>query len=213
MTARPRFITLEGIEGVGKSTQLQRLVAWLRQHDIPLIDTREPGGSPVGNRIRELLLTTAEAAPAAETELLLMFAARAEHLNKTIEPALAAGNWVISDRFTDASYAYQGGGRGIPAARIETLEHWVQGARQPDRTLLFDAPVEQALTRARGRGPADRFEQETQAFFERVREAYLDRVRANPDRFRIIDASGDIDAVSAEVQRQTMDLLPAGLAR
>lgn len=209
MKHTPCFITLEGIEGVGKSTQGERLVRWLEQCNVPLIFTREPGGSPVGNRIRELLLTPTASAPAAETELLLMFAARAEHLAKTIEPALAAGKWVISDRFTDASHAYQGGGRGVPTDRIEALEHWVQGTRTPDRTLLFDAPVEQALERARGRGPADRFEQETTAFFERARAAYLARAHADPMRFRIIDATADVETVSTEVQRHIADLLPS----
>jgi len=202
-----RFITLEGIEGVGKSTQVARLVQYLQGQGRDVLATREPGGSPVADRIRALLLAHEPPAPLADTELLLMFAARREHLATTIEPALAAGQWVVCDRFTDASYAYQGAGRGIPDDRIAVLEQWVQGARRPDRTLLLDLPVDVALARARGRGSADRFEAETEAFFERARAKYLERAAADPERFRIIDARGDADGVATAVCAAVADLV------
>lgn len=200
---RGRLITLEGIEGVGKSTHVAALVELLRDRGIDALGTREPGGTPVADRIRSLLLDPDAPAPAVDTELLLMFAARAEHLETTIEPALRAGRWVVSDRFTDATYAYQGGGRGVPAERIAVLEAWVQGDLRADLTLLFDTDVEVALTRARGRSPADRFESETTAFFERARQAYLQRARGEPERFRIIDAG----ATLAEVRAAAVDAL------
>lgn len=192
---RGRFITLEGIEGVGKSTHVTALLDHLGELGITAVATREPGGTPVADRIREVLLDPDGPAPQPDTELLLMFAARAEHLAYTIRPALDRGAWVVCDRFTDATYAYQGGGRGIPLERIRVLEEWVQQGLQPDRTLLFDAPVDVALARARRRSPADRFESEESAFFERARQTYLDRARQQPGRFSIVDAGGDLDSV------------------
>jgi len=197
--ARGRFITLEGIEGVGKSSHVSAMIESLAAHGREAIATREPGGSPFADRIRSLLIDPAGDAPSADTELLLVFAARAEHLARRILPALEGGQWVVCDRFTDATYAYQGGGRGIAAERIAVVEDWVQGGFRPDRTLLLDAPVAQALERARGRGPADRFEREATAFFERARAVYLERARREPERFRVIDASQPLEAVRAAV--------------
>jgi dTMP kinase len=198
-TGRGRFITLEGIEGAGKSTQLETVADVLRGGGIDVVVTREPGGSPIAERIRELLLDRDNQGMAADAELLLMFAARAEHLHHTIEPALAAGRWVVCDRFTDATYAYQGGGRGVERARIATLETLVQGRLRPDLTLLFDLPAGTGLARAKGRAAPDRFESETLAFFERTRAAYLDIARREPSRVRIIDAGGSLDQVTADV--------------
>lgn len=194
-----RFITLEGIEGVGKSTHVEAVVDALRARGVSAVRTREPGGSPVADRIRSLLLDPDGDPPLAETELLLLFAARSEHLARVIQPALEAGQYVVCDRFTDASYAYQGGGRGVPSERIATLEALVQGDLRPDRTILLDAPVPVALERARGRGAIDRFERETAAFFERARSVYLERARAEPGRFRVIDASGPVEQVGEQV--------------
>lgn len=207
-----RFITLEGIEGVGKSTIIPMLCARLEQAGVRVRSTREPGGSPMADRIRGLLLEQGGVAPSPEAELLLMFAARAEHLADTVLPSLEEGIWILSDRFTDASYAYQGAGRGIPDERIGVLEEWVQGSRRPDRTLLLDAPVEIALERARRRSPADRFESETSAFFERARAKYLERARAEPGRFRVIDATADPVAVAEFAWRALTDLLPGARA-
>lgn len=193
------FITLEGIEGVGKSSQLQAAADFLRSRGRDVVVTREPGGTPAGEAIRQVLLDTRHSGLAADTELLLIFAARAEHVARVIRPALQAGRDVLSDRFTDASYAYQGGGRGIPAARIAALEQWVHPRLQPDLTLLLDAPVQVALARANGRSKADRFEQEQAQFFEAVRGRYLDLAAARPERFRVIDAAVSIDTVRAAV--------------
>lgn len=197
--ASGRFITVEGIEGVGKSTQLAAVAehARARGHDVLL--TREPGGTALGESIRSLLLGAAGDGMAAATELLLMFAARAEHLDKVIRPALAAGRLVLCDRFTDASYAYQGGGRGLPAAAVAALEALVQEGLRPDLTLLLDAPVPVALARAAARGATDRFESERAAFFERVRAAYLARAREAGSRIRVIDASRPLAQVRTEV--------------
>ncbi len=199
MPARDRFITLEGIEGVGKSTHVEAVVDALRRHGESVVRTREPGGAPVADRIRSLLLDPDGDGPLAETELLLLFAARSEHLARVIQPALDAGAYVVCDRFTDATYAYQGGGRGLPSARIAALEAWVQGDLRPGRTILLDAPVPVALERARGRGAADRFEQEAATFFERARSVYLERARAEPGRFRVIDAAGPVEQVREQV--------------
>lgn len=196
---RGRFITLEGIEGVGKSSHVAAVVETLATHGHEAVATREPGGSPFADRIRSLLIDPYGDAPSADTELLLVFAARADHLARRIRPALETGQWVVCDRFTDATYAYQGGGRGIAAERIAVLEDWAQGDFRPDRTILLDAPVEQALERARGRGPADRFERETTEFFERVRSVYLERARREPGRFRVIDASRPFETVRSAV--------------
>ena len=203
---RGRFITVEGIEGVGKSSRIPALIAALEAQGHSVLATREPGGSPVADRIRAVLLDPLAPAPAPETELLLIFAARAEHLAACVRPALESGTWVVCDRFTDATYAYQGGGRGLPATRIAQLEAWVQGELRPDRTLLLDAPVAAALGRARGRGATDRFERETADFFERARGVYLERARAEPGRFRVIDAGQSPAAVDRAVAAAVADL-------
>jgi dTMP kinase len=196
LTMQPRLITLEGGEGAGKSTVLQALRDALEADGQTVICTREPGGTPLAEQIRGLLLDTHHEPPAAETELLLMFAARAQHVRETLLPALRRGAWVISDRFTDASYAYQGGGRGLDPALIAELERRVVGIA-PGMTLLLDVPVAIGLQRARQRGEADRIEGEDSAFFERVRAAYRGRAAAEPARFRIIDASQPVEAVAA----------------
>lgn len=196
MPERGRFIVLEGGEGVGKSTNLPIIQEYLQDRGIPVRMTREPGGTALGEQIRTLLLQ-GQAMP-IDSELLLMFAARAAHLAEVIRPALQNGVWVVSDRFTDATYAYQGGGRGIPAARIATLETWVQGDLRPDLVLLLDAPVEIGRQRLSARGGSpDRFEQERTAFFERVRQIYLRRAQA--PNYRIIDASQPLAQVRADL--------------
>ncbi|MDU9393686.1 dTMP kinase [Pseudomonas sp. zfem002] len=189
------FITLEGPEGAGKSTNRDYLAGHLRDRGLDVLLTREPGGTPLAERIRELLLAPSDEKMDADTELLLVFAARAQHLAEVIRPALARGAVVLCDRFTDATYAYQGGGRGLDMERIATLERFVQAGLQPDLTLLFDLPVEVGLSRAAARGRLDRFEQEGQAFFEAVRQAYLDRAKADPQRYRLIDAAQPLVAV------------------
>lgn len=195
-----RFITVEGGEGAGKTTQLAFLREALERVGHRVLLTREPGGTPLGEAIRTLLLGHRHDGMALATETLLMFAARAEHLERVIRPALAAGCWVLCDRFTDATYAYQGGGRGLPAARIAVLEDWVQGSLRPDWTLLFDLPIEVGLARAGRRGAADRFEREDWAFFERVRATYLERAGQEPDRYRVVDADRPMEKVRAEVE-------------
>jgi dTMP kinase len=198
---RGRFITLEGGEGAGKSTQLQTVAACLTAAGIPFLTTREPGGTPRAEAIRGLLLSPGEAEPmASETELLLMFAARAQHVRQRIEPALAAGTWVLCDRFTDATRAYQGGGRGLDLSQIEALAAWVHGDCWPDLTLLLDVPALQGLARAEKRSAKDRIEQETLAFFERVRAHYLAQAEAEPERFRVIDAAPAEATVTAQVK-------------
>lgn len=197
---RGRFITLEGGEGVGKSTNLAYVAEHLKAAGKRVIVTREPGGTALGERIRALLLDTAQKM-ASDTELLLMFASRAEHLDKVIKPALAAGEWVVCDRFTDATYAYQGAGRGIAAERIAALEEWTQGSLRPDLTLLLRAPVKLGLARAGKRGAKDRFEQETVAFFERVSASYVERAAADAGRYRVIDAAQPLESVQRELAR------------
>lgn len=200
-----RFITIEGIEGVGKSTQVARLAALLKERGVPAVVTREPGGTPLAESIRGLVLETREEALPPSAELLLMFAARAVHLANLIEPHLAAGRWVLCDRFTDATYAYQGGGRGVDAASIRQLEQLVQGARRPDLTLLLDAPVEEGLRRAQARSggaPRDRFENERLEFFMRVRSAYLQRAAREPRRFAVVDATLPLEAVTRSLVHQ-----------
>lgn len=194
-----RFITLEGSEGVGKTSNLAFMERHLREAGREVVVTREPGGTPVGEQIRALLLDPANQAMVSDCELLLMFAARAQHLQEVILPAVARGAWVLCDRFTDATYAYQGGGRGIEAARIAELESWVQGGLRPDLTLLLDLPVEIGLARAGERGAPDRFEQEQRPFFERVRQAYLDQAAAQPGRYRVVDAGQPLEAVQAGI--------------
>ncbi len=205
---RGRFITIEGGEGAGKSSNLDFVRRYLEQRGVELVTTREPGGTPLGEAIRAILLDRRNREMADDTELLLMFAARAQHLAERILPALEAGKWVLCDRFTDATYAYQGGGRGIPGERIAVLEQWVQKGLQPDLTLLLDIPVEQGLARAGARSAPDRFESERIAFFERVRAAYLEQARRFPERYRVIDASRPL----AQVQRSLAEVLEAWLA-
>jgi len=203
------FITLEGPEGAGKSTNRDYLAALLREHGVDVVLTREPGGTPLAERIRELLLAPADEPMASDTELLLVFAARVQHLQQVVRPALARGAVVLCDRFTDATYAYQGGGRGVPAERIALLEDFVQGALRPDLTLVFDLPVEVGLARAAARGRLDRFEQERLEFFEAVRSTYLQRAAQAPERYRVLDAAQPLDAV----QQRIAGLLPQLLER
>ncbi|MGQ0658427.1 MAG: dTMP kinase [Chromatiales bacterium] len=195
----PLFTTLEGIEGVGKSTHAAYVADWLRRRGREVVLSREPGGTRLGEGIRDLLLDKARAGMAADAELLLIFAARAEHIAKVIRPALAAGRDVVCDRFTDATYAYQGAGRGITLARIATLEEFVQGGLDPHLTILLDTEVQTALDRTRKRGATDRFESEGGVFFERVRSAYLLRARHAPHRFHIIDATPPLADVQAAI--------------
>ncbi len=198
---RGRFISFEGGEGVGKTTQIGRLAAFLRERGIDVVVTREPGGTEVGEAIRGVLLDKSLPAMHADTELMLMYAARVEHVQRLIRPALEAGQWVLSDRFADASHVYQGVGRGLDPARIEALDDWSLQGFAPDRTILFDMPVEAGMARVRSRGATDRFEEETLAFFERVRQGYLDRARRFPERFVVIDAAREIDEVTRDLIR------------
>ncbi len=196
---RGKFITLEGIDGAGKSTHLGWLVDYLSQRGLRVVATREPGGTPLGEKLRALLLAESMH---VETEALLMFAARREHLDKIILPALEQGDWVISDRYSDASFAYQGGGRGLDREKLETLEAWVQGGLKPDLTLLFDVPTELAHARlALAGNEPDRFEREQQAFFDRVRRAYLDRALREPRRIIRIDGTRSLAEIRAELER------------
>ncbi len=193
------FVTVEGSEGAGKTTNLSFMRTWLEAAGKTVLDTREPGGTLLGEELRALLLGHQHDGMAEDTELLLMFAARAEHLNKVIRPALYAGHWVLCDRFTDATYAYQGGGRGVAASRISALEQWVQGDLRPDLTIYLDVPVALGMQRAAKRGAPDRFESERQEFFERVRHTYLARASEYPDRYRVVDASRSIEEVQTDV--------------
>ena len=208
-----RFVTFEGVEGAGKSTNLEYVRERLAAAGIPLLLTREPGGTALGEQIRTLLLSPDNRGMSSDAELLLMFAARAEHLQRVIIPALQRGTWVLCDRFTDATYAYQGGGRGIPSARIAALEDWVQGGLQPDMTILFDLPVATGLQRAGQRGELDRFEQEQISFFEAVRANYRDRARQHPRRFRVVDAALELDAVRQQLDAVLDELLAATRVR
>ncbi|WP_145008752.1 dTMP kinase [Pseudomonas oryzihabitans] len=209
MTGTGLFITLEGPEGAGKSTNRDYLAELLGAAGREVVLTREPGGTPLAERIREILLAPAAEPMAVDTELLLMFAARAQHLAQVVRPALARGALVLCDRFVDATYAYQGGGRGVPVDRIATLETFVLGDLQPDLTLVFDLPVEIGLARAARRGALDRFEQEQRAFFEAVRQTYLQRAQAVPERYRIIDASRSLAEVQADLRALVARLEPA----
>jgi len=193
------FITLEGIEGVGKTTQLEFIADYLQKKGREFVITREPGGTPLGEGIRTLVLDNKHVGMAADAELLLMFAARAEHIDKVIRPALEAGKDVLCDRFTDASYAYQGVGRKISAARISVLENWVQKGLKPDLTLLLDTPVEIGLERAAKRSEKDRFESEALEFFEAVRRCYLQIAKQEPQRLKVIDATRDLENVKQQV--------------
>ena len=194
-SSRGLFVTIEGGEGVGKSTNIAFIADQLQQANIPFVLTREPGGTELAEDIRQLLLAPRDEAVAENTELLLMFAARAQHIAEVIEPALARGQWVVCDRFTDATFAYQGGGRGIGADKIADLEQWVQGDLRPDYTLLLDAPVDIGLARANKRGELDRFEREQALFFDRVRTTYLSLAAKHKERYRVIDASQNLAAV------------------
>lgn len=194
-----RFITVEGTEGVGKSTNINYLCQLLRERGVELVLTREPGGTPLAEELRELLLSPRDEQVSEDTELLLMFAARAQHIENVIKPALERGAWVISDRFTDATFAYQGGGRGVDKGNIATLERIVQHGLHPDLTLLLDLDVAVGLKRASQRSAPDRFEQEKLDFFEKVRGEYLARAKAEPKRFSIIDASKSIPEVQCQI--------------
>jgi dTMP kinase len=194
---RGKFITLEGMDGAGKSTHIPNIIKTLQARGLKVLSTREPGGTALGERLRELLL---HESMHAETETLLMFAARREHIATVIRPALARGDYVLSDRFTDATYAYQCGAKGVPASKIQILEQWVQSELQPDITLLFDVPVEVSMQRLAGTRVPDKFEREDADFFSRIRQAYLQRAHENPARFRIIDASVTLAEVVANVE-------------
>jgi dTMP kinase len=200
MISRGRFITLEGIDGAGKSTHVQWLVERVVQMGRTPVATREPGGTPLGEALRELLLREPMT---HDSEAMLMFAARREHLDRVIRPALARGDWVVCDRFTDATFAYQGGGHGVSLDAISALEHWVHGDCQPDLTVLFDVPIDvsrERLDRARAEGRTlDKFEREENAFFDRVRRAYHDRAKADPRRFRVVDSTQPVATVRAEL--------------
>jgi dTMP kinase len=195
---RGKFITLEGMDGAGKSTHIPNIIAALKARDVEVVSTREPGGTRLGEQLRALLLHDTMH---VETETLLMFAARREHIANVIEPALKRGAYVLSDRFTDATYAYQCGAKGVAAAKIKQLEKWVQGSLQPDLTLLFDVPVEISMTRLSTAREPDKFEREDAKFFERLRQAYLTRASENPARFRIVDANQALDKVKVIVEK------------
>ena len=195
---RGKFITLEGMDGAGKSTHIPNIIALLKTHDIEVVSTREPGGTKLGESLRALLLHDAMH---PETETLLMFAARREHIANVIEPALKRGAYVLSDRFTDATYAYQCGAKGVASDKVKQLEAWVQGDLQPDATLLFDVPVEISMTRLASAREPDKFEREDAKFFEKLRQAYLTRAKENPARFHVINANQALEKVKSEVNK------------
>jgi dTMP kinase len=196
-----KFITIDGVEGAGKSTQIKFICDYLEAKGINVVLTREPGGTDLGEKIRELLLSTQTKSMHSDSELLLMFAARNEHIHHKIIPALEKGDWVLSDRFTDASYAYQGGGRGLDIERIERLEHWVLKGFTPNMTLLLDIPVDLGMSRVESRGEKDRIELEELDFFERVRQAYIDRSEKYPQRIKLIDSSKSREHTSAQIEK------------
>jgi len=200
---RGKFITLEGMDGAGKSTHIPSIIQLLESRGLEVVSTREPGGTTLGEKLRELLLSEAMH---PETETLLMFAARREHIANVIEPALARGAWVLSDRFTDATYAYQSGGRGVSAEKVIALEQWVQGDLQPDATLLFDVPVEVSVSRLASARMPDKFERESAEFFTKIRNAYLQRASENPSRFRVINSNQALEAVQVNVKEIVMAL-------
>ena len=206
---KPHFITLEGSEGVGKSTALTFIKNYLTEKKINFIVTREPGGTALAESLRQLLLHNDNETILPITELLLLFAGRAQHIEHVIKPALNSGKTVICDRFTDSSFAYQGGGRQMPMNQLQTLSEWVQGDLQPDLTLLFDAPVEIGLSRMNVRGDKDRIEKEKIDFFERVRTVYLARAKQFPERFKIIDATQSVEFVQKQIHSVLGDLLIA----
>lgn len=195
------FITVEGGEGGGKSTNLDFIANYLTEKGYEVVKTREPGGTQLGEKLRDVLLDTNMTAMDSSTELLLMFAARAQHISEVIQPALTAGKWVLCDRFTDATYAYQGGGRKIPMQRIAVLEDWVQAELRPDLTILLDIPVEDGMKRAMARGQQDRFEQEKLSFFERVRQCYLTMAQQQPNRYRVINAAQTLEQVQINIKK------------
>lgn len=202
-----RFLTVEGVEGVGKTTNIRFITSQLEKAGIDFVVTREPGGTAVAELIRQVLLTSHEETVCEMTELLLIFAARAQHLHHVIKPALARGQWVVCDRFTDATYAYQGGGRGLNTETIAQLETLVQGRLRPDLTLVLDIPPEIGLERARQRGALDRFEQEKITFFNHVRETYLARARAEPERCAVVDAQAALEKVQIDIMQHLEKLL------
>ena len=202
-----KFITFEGIEGVGKSTNISHFVSMVEAAGHQVLTTREPGGTPMAERIRALVAEHGDEAMPDIAELLLVFAARSLHVNNVILPALASGSWVVCDRFTDSSRAYQGGGRGLPQGDIDLLADWVHGDLQPDLTILLDAPVETGMARAGRRGDPDRFESEQIDFFQRVRETYLQLAEAHPERFAVVDATQDLESVKSDVGRIAAALL------
>lgn len=205
-----KFISIEGIEGAGKSTQLEFIKQYLEERGKSIVITREPGGTALGEQIRELLLAPREEGMAVDTELLLMFAARAEHVEQVIKPAVLRGDWVISDRFVDATFAYQGGGRGIPNDRIEQISSWTLKSLQTDMTFLFDLPVELGQQRVISRnGDIDRFEQEKADFFQKIREKYLQRSQQEPNRIKVIDASISIAEIEVQLGSELDKLLTA----
>ena len=196
---RGKFITIEGTEGVGKTTNMAFIKAWLEAKKLPYLSTREPGGTPLAEQIRELLLAPRAELVCSASELLLMFAGRAQHIDQVIEPALVGGNWILCDRFTDATYAYQGAGRNMGSDLIAKLEILVQGRLKPDLTLILDIPVEIGLKRASARSDPDRFELEKVEFFERVRRGYLGIAEQDPDRCKLIDASQPLEQVQSQI--------------
>ena len=206
-STRGRFLIIEGVDGSGKSTQLPRVGDWLRRYGVETLVTREPGGTPLGESLRALLLDPQFEGMSSSAELLVMFAARAEHLEKRIAPALAGGVWVLCERFTDATFAYQGGGRNVDPARIAALEDAVQGDIRPDLVIVLDLPVEIGLRRVARRGATDRFEHEDVEFFRRVREVYLDRARKHPERYTVVDARADEHAVTEHMIREISERL------
>ncbi len=203
---RGKFITIDGVEGAGKSTQITFICDYLKAKGVKVILTREPGGTDVGEKIRTLLLSNSTGKMHADTELMLMFAARNEHIQNKIMPALKQGDWVLSDRFTDASYAYQGGGRGLDVERIAQLEQWVLQDFTPDMTLLLDVPVEIGMSRVESRGKKDRIELEATDFFNRVRQAYIDRSEQFPERIKLIDSSQTVEHTKQQI-KVILDLL------
>ncbi|KZX75608.1 dTMP kinase [Oleiphilus sp. HI0009] len=204
---RGKFITVEGGEGVGKSSNIEFIANTLREKGIHCIVTREPGGTPLAEEIREVLIARRDEKVCPDTELLLMFAARAQHLNEKILPALDAGTWVVCDRFTDATYAYQSGGRELPSEKVANLENFVQGDLRPDVTLLLDAPIEVGMARASKRAALDRFEEEEIDFFNRVRNNYLERASEDPERFVILDASQTLEEVQSDLALKLSELI------
>lgn len=200
---KAKFITLEGMDGAGKSTHISSIISLLKQRGVEVVSTREPGGTELGERLRELLL---HEAMHPETETLLMFAARREHIAQVIAPALARGAYVLSDRFTDATYAYQCGAKGVNALKIEKMEQWVQDDLQPDMTLLFDVPVEVSMQRLSAAREPDKFERESADFFTHIRNAYLERARQNPERFKVIDSNRPLDEVAQSVMHAIASL-------